>query len=266
MACRWHWTNRSWEGNCESDNLWSLCNRSNQISWWRSGYLRTFVMKPYGEEWRKQRRMMGQDFSPNTIPRYYHLQETEAQKLIRSIIEDPSSLGRQVRWYVFNKNSNCLFNHCMQENCDYNLTCHIWILPLIRKRYIPHRSITSDGKFQSFFQSWCMVCRFYPTMWVLYFHIWRGYWWPSSKIHAPLDARYRLPPKSWGMESTHVQDLLESVPMVKEEFSMQSFPLSLIFFWELYSIRQQALLSLQIFVLRWSRMQMVISHRRMKSV
>ncbi len=61
------------------------------------GYSEGFVLQPYGEEWRRQRKLVNADFAQGTVPRYYRLQETEARKLVQAVLEDPSSLVRQVK-------------------------------------------------------------------------------------------------------------------------------------------------------------------------
>ncbi|KAF8154861.1 putative monooxygenase [Crassisporium funariophilum] len=61
------------------------------------GYGETFVLQPYGDNWRKQRKMIAQDFSQSMTPRYYPLQEKEARILVRNILKDPSSLLSQIQ-------------------------------------------------------------------------------------------------------------------------------------------------------------------------
>jgi len=61
------------------------------------GYGETFVLQPYGDNWRKQRRLVAQDFSSAKIPRYHGLQEKEARILVRNILKDPSSLESQIK-------------------------------------------------------------------------------------------------------------------------------------------------------------------------
>jgi len=63
----------------------------------RVGYDETFPLQPYGENWRKQRRLIAQDFSQSMIPRYHHLQEKEAAILVRNLIKDPDSLLEQIQ-------------------------------------------------------------------------------------------------------------------------------------------------------------------------
>jgi cytochrome P450 len=63
----------------------------------RSGYDRPFVLQQYGEEFRKQRRMVAQGFNQAIVPEYYSIQETEARKLARNILDDPSTLKDEIQ-------------------------------------------------------------------------------------------------------------------------------------------------------------------------
>jgi len=55
------------------------------------------VLLPYGENWRKQRRLIAQDFGLSSTPKYYPLQEKEAAILVRNLLKDPSSLVEQIK-------------------------------------------------------------------------------------------------------------------------------------------------------------------------
>lgn len=59
-----------------------------------AGFGSGFVLKPYGESWRKQCRMVAQDFNQTNTPRYYSLQEKEAAILVCNLIKDPSQLQK----------------------------------------------------------------------------------------------------------------------------------------------------------------------------
>jgi len=64
------------------------------------GYGETFVLQPYGENWRKQRRLVAQDFGQTMAPRYHSLQEKEARILVRNILKNPGNLVSQIKLYV----------------------------------------------------------------------------------------------------------------------------------------------------------------------
>ncbi|CAA7262429.1 unnamed protein product [Cyclocybe aegerita] len=61
------------------------------------GYGESFVLQPYGDNWRRQRRLVAQDFAQSNTPRYYSLQEREARILVRNIMDTPSSLVSQIK-------------------------------------------------------------------------------------------------------------------------------------------------------------------------
>ncbi|KAJ7130793.1 putative monooxygenase [Mycena crocata] len=61
------------------------------------GYDRPFVLKLYGEKWRQQRKIVAQDFNQSGVARYQSLQETEARKLVRDVLRDPSTLYSQIK-------------------------------------------------------------------------------------------------------------------------------------------------------------------------
>ncbi|KAJ7301421.1 putative monooxygenase [Mycena albidolilacea] len=60
-----------------------------------SGYGELFILQPYGDSWRKQRKVIAQDFSPSTVRRY-PLQEKEARKLVHGILDNPSTFAHSV--------------------------------------------------------------------------------------------------------------------------------------------------------------------------
>ncbi|PPQ69731.1 hypothetical protein CVT24_001317 [Panaeolus cyanescens] len=55
------------------------------------GWDRSLVLLPYGHEWRQQRKLIAQDFSPSHCPQYYGLQEKEARVFVRNMLEDSKS-------------------------------------------------------------------------------------------------------------------------------------------------------------------------------
>jgi len=63
----------------------------------RVGYDESFGLMPYGDAWRKQRRLIAQDFSQMMVPRYHYLQEKEAAILVKNLINDPELLVDQVQ-------------------------------------------------------------------------------------------------------------------------------------------------------------------------
>ncbi|KAJ6477564.1 putative monooxygenase [Mycena sanguinolenta] len=55
------------------------------------------ALQPYNENWRQQRKIIAQDFNPSGVTRYYPLQETESRKLVRGLLDNPSTLTSQTQ-------------------------------------------------------------------------------------------------------------------------------------------------------------------------
>ncbi|CCM02244.1 uncharacterized protein FIBRA_04325 [Fibroporia radiculosa] len=64
------------------------------------GFSQGFVLQPYGEEWRRQRKIANQDYNQATVPRYYNLQEAQARKLVESVMNDSSSLVDEIKMRI----------------------------------------------------------------------------------------------------------------------------------------------------------------------
>ncbi|PPQ70818.1 hypothetical protein CVT24_001035 [Panaeolus cyanescens] len=61
------------------------------------GYARSFTLIPYGEEWRKQRRILAQEFTLSNCTQYHNLQNEGARTLVQKIIENPEQALAQVK-------------------------------------------------------------------------------------------------------------------------------------------------------------------------
>ncbi|KAJ7910247.1 putative monooxygenase [Mycena leptocephala] len=72
-------------------------DRPSMLKNFRSGFKESFSLQPYGESWRKQRKIVAHEFSQLVIARYHSLQEKEAKKFICSILDDPSNLRPQLK-------------------------------------------------------------------------------------------------------------------------------------------------------------------------
>lgn len=64
------------------------------------GYDRSFTLLPFGEAWRKQRRLLAQEFTFTNCTQYHELQNEQARLFVQSIFEDPDNLLTQVHLYV----------------------------------------------------------------------------------------------------------------------------------------------------------------------
>lgn len=65
-----------------------------------SGYGAELPLQNYNNAFRAQRKIVAQTFNPSMVSRYYHIQEAEARKLAKSILDDPSALISQTKLCV----------------------------------------------------------------------------------------------------------------------------------------------------------------------
>ncbi|KZT71135.1 putative monooxygenase [Daedalea quercina L-15889] len=62
-----------------------------------SGFGIEMPMLSYNDEWRRQRKIVAQSFNSAMIPRYYPIQEHEARRLARGMLERPETLVSQTK-------------------------------------------------------------------------------------------------------------------------------------------------------------------------
>ncbi|GJJ14307.1 hypothetical protein Clacol_008571 [Clathrus columnatus] len=82
------------------------------------GFGRTFVMQPYGEDWRNQRKAITQNFSPGTIPIYFPVQERQAAVLVQNILNSPDKLDEEVKFQVATVIVRVTFGHYLTDEND----------------------------------------------------------------------------------------------------------------------------------------------------
>jgi cytochrome P450 len=61
------------------------------------GFSQSFGFLPYGDTWRKQRRMASQNLSPSMATKYHALQEKETATLIQNLLKDPKTLRQELQ-------------------------------------------------------------------------------------------------------------------------------------------------------------------------
>ncbi|EFI26618.1 cytochrome P450 [Coprinopsis cinerea okayama7 len=61
-----------------------------------SGYGTMFPIMPYGESWRRHRRVVAQDFAQGVVGRYAPLQEKETRLLFRNVLANPENLKSEI--------------------------------------------------------------------------------------------------------------------------------------------------------------------------
>ena len=58
------------------------------------------VIRPYGESWRRERRMFHSQTHQNAAPKYKNVQMRQARLFMKKLAADPSDLAVSVRGYV----------------------------------------------------------------------------------------------------------------------------------------------------------------------
>ncbi|KAJ7477019.1 putative monooxygenase [Mycena galericulata] len=87
-----------------------------------AGYVNTFVLQPYGENWRQQRKIVAQEFGPSAVRQYYPLQETEARKLTRGLAVDSRTLASQIQLRIGTIIIRVTYGHYITDEQDPFLT------------------------------------------------------------------------------------------------------------------------------------------------
>lgn len=57
------------------------------------------IMRPYGEPWKKARRLLHQHLNPNVTPKYASLQTRHARILLQRLLEDPTNFLEHLKVY-----------------------------------------------------------------------------------------------------------------------------------------------------------------------
>ncbi|PPQ88179.1 hypothetical protein CVT25_005144 [Psilocybe cyanescens] len=85
-------------------------------------YDEPFALQPYGENWRRQRRLVAQDFSLGMTPRYFSLQEKEAAFLVRTLLQEPDKLFSEVKLRIAIIIMRVTYGYYIQSEDDPYLT------------------------------------------------------------------------------------------------------------------------------------------------
>ncbi|KAJ6477534.1 putative monooxygenase [Mycena sanguinolenta] len=98
---------------------------------------RSFALLSYNKNWRQQRKMVAQDFSPSAVCRYHSLQETEARKLVHGLIDDPSTLARQTQLRIGTIILRVAYGHYVTDENDPFLTSGLTMMEIFSKATTP---------------------------------------------------------------------------------------------------------------------------------
>ncbi|KAJ6477549.1 cytochrome P450 [Mycena sanguinolenta] len=102
-----------------------------------TGGTSSFALQSYNENWRQQRKMVAQDFSPSAVCRYYSLQETEARKLVHGLIDDPSTLALQTHLRIGTIIMRVAYGHHVTDKNDPFLTTGLTAMEIFSKATTP---------------------------------------------------------------------------------------------------------------------------------
>ncbi|KAJ7034658.1 putative monooxygenase [Mycena alexandri] len=87
-----------------------------------SGYDKAFVLQPYNDNWRQQRKILTQDLGPRMIPRYHTFKEGEARLLTKSILDEPSNLEHLIKLRIAAIILRITYGHYISADTDPFLT------------------------------------------------------------------------------------------------------------------------------------------------
>ncbi|KZT66303.1 cytochrome P450 [Daedalea quercina L-15889] len=87
-----------------------------------SGFSVGIALQSYNDEWRAQRRIVAQAFSPGVISRYYPIQELEARKLVYGLHHSPETLVSQTKTRVAAIIMRVTYGYTIQDDSDPMIT------------------------------------------------------------------------------------------------------------------------------------------------
>ncbi|KAJ6477556.1 putative monooxygenase [Mycena sanguinolenta] len=94
-------------------------------------------LQSYNENWRQQRKIIAQDFSPNGVTRYYPLQERESRKLAHGLLNDPSTLTSQTQLRVGIIIFRIVYGYLVTDENDPFLTAALKKMEIFSKSTTP---------------------------------------------------------------------------------------------------------------------------------
>ncbi|KAF7375480.1 putative monooxygenase [Mycena sanguinolenta] len=102
-----------------------------------SGNTHGASLQSYNENWRQQRKIIAQDFSPSGVTQYYPLQETESRKLIHGILGDPRTLASQTHLRIGTMIFRIIYGHSVKDENDPFLTAGLTRMEIFSKSTTP---------------------------------------------------------------------------------------------------------------------------------
>ena len=88
--------NRDYLKNVRLPGFATVCSsQRNRIC--RTGWIWSMVVMPYGDDWRRNRRLLWQNFQPKTVGQWHSSQAQGTRRFLEALLEDSSDLNRTVR-------------------------------------------------------------------------------------------------------------------------------------------------------------------------
>ncbi|KAJ7075379.1 putative monooxygenase [Mycena belliarum] len=153
-----------------------------------SGYGQPFILQPYGENWRQQRRIVAQDFSQIGIIRYHPIQEREARKFISGIIEDSSTLFRQLKLRMGTIIIQVTYGHYLKDENDPFLTMPLTAMDNFSKSTAPGAWLVDFIPQLQYMPVWMPGASFLSTAakWrqIVWDTTWQPYLWSKKNLES----------------------------------------------------------------------------------
>ncbi|KAJ6477574.1 cytochrome P450 [Mycena sanguinolenta] len=102
-----------------------------------SGTAEGLGLQSYNENWRQQRKIIAQDFSPSGVTRYYALQETESRNLVRGLLDNSSTLTSQIQLRVGVIIFRIVYGYLVTDENDPFLTAALKKMEIFSKSTTP---------------------------------------------------------------------------------------------------------------------------------
>ncbi|KAJ6548443.1 putative monooxygenase [Mycena capillaripes] len=153
-----------------------------------SGYGQPFILQQYGENWRQQRKLVAQDFSQTAVTRYHSVQETEAKKLVYGILENPSTLVRQIKLRMGTIIIRVTYGHYIKNENDPFLTSPLTAMDNFSKSTAPGAWVVDFMPMLQYMPTWMPGASFLKTAakWrrIVWDTTWDPYLWSKKSLES----------------------------------------------------------------------------------
>ncbi|KAJ7187845.1 putative monooxygenase [Mycena filopes] len=163
-----------------------LTDHGNWVMATLCGYTETFVLKPYGEDWRRQRKIVVQDFSQSGITRYHAIQEREARKLVWGVLNNPRALRSEIQLRLGTIIIRATYGHQITGQDDPFLTSPLTAMDNFSKSTQPGAWLVDFVPSLQYLPTWMPGARFLRTAanWrkIVMDTSWQPYLWTKNNL------------------------------------------------------------------------------------